>query len=58
MRNIQSKKGSGISRQTEQVINKDKFKTSGSDAAKVNFNSIWKPWYLGPRVSDLMNPIC
>ena len=55
---LDPKKGSGILRQTEQVTNKDKFKTSGSDAAKVNFNSIWKPRYLGPRVSDLMNPIC
>ena len=46
------KKGSGIFNQTEQVINKDKFKTNGSDAAKVDFKGIWNTQYMGPRTYE------
>ena len=53
-----TKKSSGTLREKKQVTNKDKFQTSGSDVANVNFDSLWNTQYLGPRVSDLINPIC
>ena len=37
---LDPKKGSGILRQKKQATNKDKFKTSGSVVANVNFDSI------------------
>ena len=52
------KKHSGILSQTEQGVNKDKFKFNGSDVAKVNSNSIWNTEYMDPMVPDLLNPFC
>ena len=40
MRNLQSKEGQWYFEADRTSKNKDKFKTSGTDAAKVNFNSI------------------
>ena len=38
--------------ESDRTSNKDKFKTSGGDAAKMNTGSIWNTQYMGPRTYE------